>query len=488
MKSKKLYNKLKKGLTKKGITDLNWAAKKPKLMIIVAIGLVLVMAIAVGCTFTGPKVEKSVTEIGDVKEAFLTVFGNYNYENRYDVWLKKHDEVGTDITIEKLRVMQEEYYACIRDYVSEEFYMTMVANREILKYEKLAYENGFSYRTDGFEFEEYSKNTDSTTYSYVVHMILTYADGAEERGTVKGQISVGDKDGLISNFYLSPTGFQPEANTMSQTTKETPTPDNPALLNLQTASDRTDPQKTAVEFLARYFESANNGGLLLHEYNSGLFEPTQSIVTAMKFLDWITLINYFLDYDIAFDMGYYSSMQNVNITNEGDITIVKGYCRTTAYGTIFEIQMQKNEAGNYVITGLDFPDSKEYINFVEAFKKSTGELDAQASPYIDEEYNRILTKCISEKKMTDEQIAVAVAKWHVKIHAVWNVAYDVDNPSTCYLTDSSDLVIFNLSRSYTIATDSPMWLVSFNTDERPVFPTYCIDAQTFECLGYIPGA
>lgn len=276
--------------------------------------------------------------------------------------------------------------------------------------------------------------------------------------------------------------------TMSLTTEETPTPDNSASFNLQTASDRTDPHTTAVEFLTRYFESANSGGLLLYDHNSDLFEPTQSIVTAMKYLDWITLINYFLNYDIALDMGYYSSMQDANITNEGDITIVKGYCRTTAFGTFFEIQMQKNEAGNYVITGLDFPDSKEYVNFVEAFKKSTGELDAQASSFIDEQYNRMLEKCISDKKMTDEQIAVAVAKWHVKIHAVWNVAYDVENPSTCYLTDSSGLVIFNLSRSYTIATDSPMWLVSFNTDARPVFPTYCIDAKTFECIGYIPGA
>ena len=278
------------------------------------------------------------------------------------------------------------------------------------------------------------------------------------------------------------------AYTMSPMVKETLTPDNTALFDLQTESDRTDPHKTAAEFLTRYFESANNGGLLLLEYNSGLFKPTQSIVIAMKYLDWITLIDYFSDYDIARDMGYYASMQDVNITSEGDTTIVKGYCKTTAYGTIFEIQMQKNKTGNYVITGLDFPDSKEYMNFVEAFKKSTGELDAQASPYIDEQYDRLLKECISGKNMTDEQIAVAVAKWKAKIHAAWGVVYDINNPSISYLTDSSDLDIYNLSASYTVETDSPMWLVSFNTDARPVYPTYCIDAKTFECIGYIPGA
>ena len=278
------------------------------------------------------------------------------------------------------------------------------------------------------------------------------------------------------------------AYTMSPMVKETLTPDNTALFDLQTESDRTDPQKTAAEFLTRYFESANNGGLLLLEYNSGLFEPTQSIVTAMKYLDWIALINYFSDYDVARDMGFYSSMQDVNITSEGDITIVKGCLRTTAFRTFFEIQMQKNKAGNYVITGLDLPDSKEYSNFVEAFKKATGELDAQASPYIDEQYNRILEKCISDIKMTDEQIAVAVAKWHAKIHAAWGVSYDIDNPSIRYMTDSSGLDVYNLSGSYTVETDSPMWLVSFNTDARPAYPTYCIDAKTFECFGYIPGA
>lgn len=192
-------------------------SKKPKLMMIVTIGLVLVMAITVGCTFTGAKVEENVAEIGDVKEAFLTVYGTYNYENRYDIWLNNIDDVGGDITVEKQRVMQEEYYACIRDYVNEEFYLRMVANREIIKHEKYACENGISYRTDGFKFEEYSKNTDSTTYSFVANVILTGADGTEKKGTVNGQISVSDKDGLISDFYLSPTGFQSETNTTPPT-------------------------------------------------------------------------------------------------------------------------------------------------------------------------------------------------------------------------------------------------------------------------------
>lgn len=185
-------------------------SKKPKLMMIVSIALAFVMAIAVGCTFTGAKVENSVAESGDVKESFLTVYGTFDYEGRYKTWQTNLEDVATDKTGEKMQVLLEEYYASIRDYVSDEFYLTMIANREIITYEKYAYENGFSYHTDGYKFEEYSKNDDSTTYSFVAHMILSGADGTEKTGTVSGQISVSDKDGLITNFYLSPTGFQPD--------------------------------------------------------------------------------------------------------------------------------------------------------------------------------------------------------------------------------------------------------------------------------------
>jgi hypothetical protein len=156
------------------------------------------------------EMEPNPVATNDVKEAFLTIYGTYNYEDRYEVWLKNLEEAAASISDKELLAAQYEYYACVRDYVSDEFYLPMMANHEMIAYEEYAYENGFSYRTDGFEFEEYSKNTDSTTYSFVAHMILTDADGTEKRGTVKGQISVGDKDGLITNFYLSPTGFLPD--------------------------------------------------------------------------------------------------------------------------------------------------------------------------------------------------------------------------------------------------------------------------------------
>ncbi len=169
---------------------------------IINVILAVILLIMVGCAVKSYPVTDDISD--DVKEAFLTIYGTYNYEGRFEALLKNVEDVVTD---EKLRAAQEEYYSCVRDYVNDEFYLKMIANNEIRTYEKYAYENGFTYRTDSFEFEEYSKNTDSTTFSFIAHIILTDADKVETRGTVKGQISIGDNDGLISNFYLSPTGF-----------------------------------------------------------------------------------------------------------------------------------------------------------------------------------------------------------------------------------------------------------------------------------------
>ncbi|MCE5235494.1 MAG: hypothetical protein LLF87_05510 [Eubacteriales bacterium] len=170
------------------------------------------MALLLAPLLLGGCKAKSIELAGDVKENFLTVYGTYDYEGRYTAWLKGIEEAAANKSDEKLRSDQQEYYACIRDYVSDDYYQTMVANRAIRNYETLAYENGYSYRTDGFEFEEYAKDADKTTYSFVAHLILIDPDGIEQSGTVEGQITVNEKDGLISNFYLSPVGFTADAS------------------------------------------------------------------------------------------------------------------------------------------------------------------------------------------------------------------------------------------------------------------------------------
>jgi hypothetical protein len=156
-----------------------------------------------GCAVRGP-------QTGDIKEDFLTVYSTYDYEGRYEVFRENLEHAAGDKTRKKLLDALDEYYASVRDYVSEDLYQNMLANRAIYTYEKYANEIGYSYRPDGFEFAEYAKNGDGATYSFVAHLILSDADGAEERGTVQGQITVREKDNLITNYYFSPVGFVPD--------------------------------------------------------------------------------------------------------------------------------------------------------------------------------------------------------------------------------------------------------------------------------------
>nr|HMM32864.1 hypothetical protein [Clostridia bacterium] len=158
---------------------------------------------------------KSSVDTEDVREAFLTVYGTYNYDGRYEAFnesmesLEKMTADDAEKTLRRLFSAQQDYYASLSDYVSPKFYERMVANNDPFKYEELAYEKGLSYRTDGFEFEEYSKTGDKTTYSFVAHFVLTDSEGVEQRGSIKGQITVQEADGkkLVSNLYLSPVGF-----------------------------------------------------------------------------------------------------------------------------------------------------------------------------------------------------------------------------------------------------------------------------------------
>ncbi len=175
----------------------------------VAAALVLLCLSVCGCA------AKSSIDTEDVREAFMIVCGTYNYEGRYDAFnesMESLEEMTADDaekTLQRLFSAQQDYYASISEYVSPELYERMVANRDPLKYEKLAYEKAISYRTDGFEFEEYSKTDSKTTYSFVAYLIVTDSEGIEQRGSIKGQITVQEADGkkLVSNFYLSPVGF-----------------------------------------------------------------------------------------------------------------------------------------------------------------------------------------------------------------------------------------------------------------------------------------
>jgi hypothetical protein len=147
-------------------------------------------------------------EATDIKEAFLTAYFTSNYEGRYDAW----QEFSADADHQTEGIIEQaitQYYESVRDLVSDDFYKTMILNREIMKYDKVAYDNGINITPGGFEFAEYSVLDGKTTYSFTAHLIKKTGSGAL-KDTVEGQIteerSVDSL--LITNLRLSRDSFK----------------------------------------------------------------------------------------------------------------------------------------------------------------------------------------------------------------------------------------------------------------------------------------
>lgn len=149
------------------------------------------------------------------------------------------------------------------------------------------------------------------------------------------------------------------------------------------AFDRTDPKQAVAEFLTRYlddmahgnddfgFDSSNNtmyGGLLQLQGN---FESHKNIALLRQ---WISFTQVLRETTVpAMDRGKF---QNLEVTEFGIVDqlsggimyeyLLKGYFKTTVMGTFIEAGLIK-DGDKYVITYVDFPDSKEYKNFCADF-------------------------------------------------------------------------------------------------------------------------
>ena len=149
------------------------------------------------------------------------------------------------------------------------------------------------------------------------------------------------------------------------------------------AFDRTDPKQAVAEFLTRYlddmahgnddfgFDSSNNtmyDGLLQLQGN---FESHKNIALLRQ---WISFTHVLRETTVpAIDMGRFQSLE---ITEFGIVDqlsggimyeyLLKGYFKTTVMGTFIEAGLIK-DGDKYVITYVDFPDSKEYQNFCADF-------------------------------------------------------------------------------------------------------------------------
>lgn len=149
------------------------------------------------------------------------------------------------------------------------------------------------------------------------------------------------------------------------------------------AFDRTDPKQAVAEFLTRYlddmahgnddfgFDSSNNtmyDGLLQLQGN---FESHKNIALLRQ---WISFTQVLRETTFpAIDRGKF---QNLEVTEFGIVDqlsggimyeyLLKGYFKTTVMGTFIEAGLIK-DGDKYVITYVDFPDSKEYKNFCADF-------------------------------------------------------------------------------------------------------------------------
>lgn len=149
------------------------------------------------------------------------------------------------------------------------------------------------------------------------------------------------------------------------------------------AFDRTDPKQAVAEFLTRYlddmahgnddfgFDSSNStmyDGLLQLQGN---FESHKNIALLRQ---WISFTQVLREPTVpAIDRGRFQSLE---ITEFGIVDqlsggimyeyLLKGYFKTTVMGTFIEAGLIK-DGDKYVITYVDFPDSKEYKNFCADF-------------------------------------------------------------------------------------------------------------------------
>ena len=149
------------------------------------------------------------------------------------------------------------------------------------------------------------------------------------------------------------------------------------------AFDRTDPKQAVAEFLTRYLDDMAHGnddfgfnssnstmydGLLQLQGN---FESHKNIALLRQ---WISFTQVLRETTVpAIDRGRFQSLE---ITEFGIVDqlsggimyeyLLKGYFKTTVMGTFIEAGLIK-DGDKYVITYVDFPDSKEYQNFCADF-------------------------------------------------------------------------------------------------------------------------
>ena len=184
-----------------------------------------------------------------------------------------------------------------------------------------------------------------------------------------------DTPGMAAEQTADPSA---ESTLMPETSAQ-----DPEAVAATYAFDRTDPKQAVAEFLTRYlddmahgnddfgFDSSNStmyDGLLQLQGN---FESHKNIALLRQ---WISFTQVLRETTVpTMDRGRFQSLE---ITEFGIVDqlsggimyeyLLKGYFKTTVMGTFIEAGLIK-DGDKYVITYVDFPDSKEYQNFCADF-------------------------------------------------------------------------------------------------------------------------
>ena len=168
------------------------------------------------------------------------------------------------------------------------------------------------------------------------------------------------------------------------------------------AFDRTDPEQAVAEFLARYFDdmAKGNDDFGFSSSTGTMYDGLLQLQGSDESYKNIALLRQWINYTKvlretsggAMDRGKFQSLEVTEFGMEDQLSggimyeyRLNGYFKTTVMGTIVEAGLIKN-GDEYVITYVDFPDSKEYRNFcadLEAYMKEHNIDDYMKSAYIE---------------------------------------------------------------------------------------------------------
>lgn len=269
----------------------------------------------------------------------------------------------------------------------------------------------FVYRLEGEQLVEYPENmirNDAISYDQSMFVMLNDANWVSG-GTVvtEGQKSMlrlrhlldydpgaGITTAYYTNLSWTDNGWFVESMEIGEAYGE----EQVSSGSLQPVLTLSPEQTTAEVFLTMYFDKmcdrdgvldyclnkadAKNGQLLL------IGDNRNNMMLLRQWIDYKAMLADF-GYNIERDCGRFSSLDihSIDITDNGNgDCVLKGYFKTTAFGTFVELGMTNVGNGKYAITSVAFPDWKEYNNFCDdfiSFMEENGYQDYGKSVYID---------------------------------------------------------------------------------------------------------